>query len=373
MTPHELYENALHLLQQETKIEIATLPRADGEDLQSTFKKLSETQFANVDPRTRDRVASEFFGSGPLEPFLEDDFVTEILVNRHDQIWIERLGQIERLEDVFISKLSYKNFLQRLQAEARAQTNLDRPFIDGYWRQFRLHLIAPPLTTDEPHLSLRRHPKSPWTLHKLERAQWAPPEALDQIRRLVKERNSFLIIGGTNSGKTSVLNACLQEVQESERVVCIEDTNEITLPNTISTKLLSRVDLNGTLRNVDLSELLRQSLRMRPDRIVIGEVRGDEARDLLMALSTGHRGGMGSLHAENPKQALLRLEMLVQMGAPQWSLRAIRHLIFFGVQYILNLTKTPDGRRLEGLYKISSIEDNGFCFEPVYQARTSNR
>jgi pilus assembly protein CpaF len=274
---------------------------------------------------------------------------------------------LQRINDEFISKQSYLNFLHRVQNESSVQANLDRPFADGYWRDFRLHLILPPVTPNEPKLSLRRHPASPWTLQKLEACAWAPAHAVAKLKELIVAKSSFLIIGGTNSGKTSVLNACLQELPGNERVVIIEDTSEVQNPNFASTKLLSRSDLNGILQNIDLGELLRQALRMRPDRIIIGEVRGNEAKDLMMALSTGHQGGMGTLHAENPRQALIRLEMLIQMGAPQWSLRAIRHLIFFGIRNIVCVAKRDGRRQLEGLYRLTSVEDHGFCIEPLYQ------
>ncbi len=373
MNQTELYNEVVLQLQNEIHIDIASLPREHREDLKSAFGHLASTRFTGADPSVLARIEHEIFGCGPLEVLLGDAGITEILINGPNSIWVERDGQLERFGDQFISRVSYHNFLQRLQTEARVQANLNRPFADGYWRDFRLHLIIPPLATGEPHLSLRRHPKSPWTLSALELAQWAPSSAIQKIRQIIEAKSSFLVIGGTSSGKTSVLNACLQEIATDERVVCIEDTSEIQLPNHASTKLLSRIDLNGLLRDVDLAELLRQSLRMRPDRIIIGEVRGNEARDLLMAFSTGHRGGMGSLHAENPRQGLMRLEMLVQMGAPQWSLRAIRHLIFFGIQYIINVVKAPEGRRLEGIYKLSSLEEHGFCLETIYQAITSSR
>src|SRR5690606_15616349 len=147
--------------------------------------------------------------------------------------------------------------------------------------------------------------------------------------------------------------------------VTIEDTSEIRLPNAVSVGLLTRRDLNGTLPAYDQSDLLKHALRMRPDRIVVGEVRGAEAKDLLMALSTGHEGGMGTLHADSARQAVLRLEMLVQLGAPQWSVRAIRHLILLGIHAIVVVKKDRNGRRLDSITRITSLEDTGFCFEPV--------
>jgi pilus assembly protein CpaF len=366
----DLYRQIVARLQSETQIDIASLPRHSRDGLHDVFLRLKSEFAAQAKDLDFVRVENEIFHCGPLEPLLNDPDVTEILVNGHNSIWFEREGRLHRLTDCFFSPLSWLGFFQRLQVEAHLQTNLDRPFADGYWRSFRLHMIIPPLTSSEPHLALRRHPENPWTLEAFAQSGWAPSSAIDMIQGLIESRKTFLVIGGTGSGKTSVLNACLQKISANDRVICVEDTSEIHLPNHASTKLLSRQDLSGVLRDVDMTELLRQALRMRPDRLIVGEVRGNEARDLLMAFSTGHRGGMSTLHADNPRQGLLRLEMLVQMGAPQWSLLAIRHLIFFGIQYILNVRKIDGQRRLEGIYKLTSLEENGFCLDPVYQIIT---
>ncbi len=367
MTELEAYDQILSALQSETQLDVTRLPQAHREDLLATFKFLAETRFNTLDPSLLKRISEELFAAGPIETILNDEEITEILFNDYNSIWVERRGRIQRLNNSFFSVYSYRNFLQRVQIEAGVQANLDRPFADGFWRDFRIHLIIEPVAESAAHLSLRRHPKSPWTLKALQNIGWAPHSAVSTLRDLIHAKQALLIIGGTSSGKTSVLNACLQELSSDERVVCIEDTSEIQLPNLISAKLLSRQDLNEVLRAIDQSELLRQALRMRPDRIVVGEVRGDEARDLLMAFSTGHRGGMSTLHAENPRQSLMRLEMLIQMGAPHWSLRAIRHLILFGIQYIVSVAKTDDGRKLTGIYKISSLEEHGHCLEPIFE------
>jgi pilus assembly protein CpaF len=146
--------------------------------------------------------------------------------------------------------------------------------------------------------------------------------------------------------------------------VIIEDTSELKIPNDAGVKLLTRRDPHRNLRDIDQSELLKQALRMRPDRIIMGEIRGGEAKDLLMAFATGHTGCMGTLHAENARQALLRLEMLIQLGAPQWSLHAVRTLIWLSVQAVIVVARGPQGvRKLEGVYKIASLEEVGFLIE----------
>ncbi|MEK7357078.1 MAG: ATPase, T2SS/T4P/T4SS family, partial [Bdellovibrionota bacterium] len=240
----------------------------------------------------------------------------------------------------------------------------DCPFADGLWRGCRVHLIVPPASGAEPVLTFRKHPENPWTLAKLVASGWSSEQDAAKLEALVKDRLNFVVIGGTGSGKTSVLNACLASLPVSERTVIIEDTSELRCPNRASSKLLTRRDPQGHLREIDLSELVRHSLRMRPDRLVMGEIRGGEAKDLLMAFATGHTGCMGTLHAESARQALARLEMLVQLGAPQWSTQAVRSVIHFSLQAVVVVGKNKDGaRRLEGIYRIVSLEEFGFLIE----------
>jgi pilus assembly protein CpaF len=313
----------------------------------------------------RARLIAEFFGYGPLDSLLDSD-CTEIIVNGRDSIWFERDGFLKRHDDIFYSALSYRNFISRVSREASMVASLDCPFADGRWRDLRVHLIIPPASGDEAVLTLRRHPRNPWTLSRLASGSWATPDQMLALDALVRDKQNFLVVGGTGSGKTSVLNACLQEIPADERALIIEDTSELRAPNAVSSKLLSRRDPQGHLREIDQSELLRQALRMRPDRIIMGEIRGGEAKDLLMAFATGHRGCMGTLHAESARQALLRLEMLIQIGAPQWNVQTVRSLIHLSLQAVVVVGRTASGaRKLEGIYKVASLEDVGFLIERV--------
>jgi pilus assembly protein CpaF len=337
---------------------------SDGLDEEHQIREIVNQAVAPLSSELKDRVHDEYFGAGPLTPFLEDPAVTEVIVNGRDSIWVERDGRLARAEDRFFSALTYRNFVARLSREAGIQASLDVPFADGHWRGCRVHLIIPPASGDQAVVTLRRHPVNPWTLDRLGENRWASPEALAQIRELVSEKRNLLVVGCTGSGKTSVLNACLNTLSASDRAVIIEDTSELHAPNAASTKLLTRRDPHGQLREIDQSELLKQALRMRPDRLIMGEIRGAEAKDLLMAFATGHSGCMGTLHADSARQALLRLEMLVQLGAPQWNLHAVRTLILLSVHAIIVVGRTKEaGRKLEGIYRIASLEDIGFLVE----------
>jgi pilus assembly protein CpaF len=343
-----------------------TLPSLDAQnsDGDTAIRRLVSRVCGQAEPVLRKRMEDEYFHAGPLEELFTDSQVTEIIVNGGDSIWYERAGRLNRHSDVFLSDLTYRNFISRMSREAGIQASLDCPFADGKWRDCRVHLIIPPASGDQTVLTLRRHPPSPWTLTTLVDRQWASDTAIEALKTLVTMKQNFLIVGGTGSGKTSVLNACLNELQPNERTVIIEDTCELNNPNNISTKLLTRRDSNGLLRVIDQSELLRQTLRMRPDRIIMGEIRGGEAKDLLMAFATGHSGCIGTLHADSARQALLRLEMLIQLGAPQWSLQAVRTLIWLSLHAIVVVGRTKDGnRRLNGIYRIASLEEVGFLIE----------
>ena len=332
--------------------------------LETGSKNQIETQIEAILPEDinesdKKRLKDEFLGYGPLATLIEDKTLTEILVNSYKNIWYEKEGELYQLEDHFFSKLTYENFIQRISQEASLVTNFQNPSAQGKWKNFRLHILSPPLHFETSVFSLRRHPDNPWTLSQLEKVNWASQDDIEFIKKLIEKKKSFLVIGPTGSGKTSVLNACLQEVQD--RVIIIEDTSELSLPNRKSLKLLTRERGENNLKTFEAKDLVKESLRMRPDRIVMGEIRAEEAKDFLLALSTGHEGAMGSLHAKTAQEALLRLEALIQMGAPHWNSKTISHLIQKSLTHILVLNKK---RKLDGIFRITSFDPKvGFLLE----------
>ncbi len=330
------------------------------------FKQTIEGALELSSSEVRQRILAEYFSFGPLESLLVDSEVTEILVNGPESIWYEKQGRLQKHPDLFLSEVTYTNSLHRLCEQSRCQSTVEYPATTGQFKEFRLTLVRQELTRNHHHLSLRRHPKNPWTLAKLEEQKWASETEIAKLRKMIAMKKNFLIAGGTGTGKTSLINALLQEIPANERAIVIEDIPEIELPNSSCMKMITREDPQGLLKTIDQSELLRHSLRLRPDRIVMGEIRGAEAKDLLMALATGHSGSFGTLHACDPRQALIRLEMLIQIGAPQWSLQAIRRLIHLSLDYILVVEKITNGnRKLQGAYRICSLEENGFLVEKI--------
>ncbi len=322
----------------------------------------------NSSPANQRRILSEFCGYGPLDRLRLRPEITEVIVNGKDHVFYEIDGGMRQLSDRFLSGITFCNIIEKISAEARLSVNLKKPFAEGRWGDFRIHVIRPPLIQKDFHLSLRRHPKSIWTLPKLTKAGWAPESAANILRKFVKDRLNFLIAGPTSAGKTSALNACLQETEANERIITIEDADEITLPSAISLKLLTQTAPESQMAYVGQEELVRQSLRLRPDRIVMGEARGGEAKDLLLALASGHRGSIGTLHARDHRQALWKLETMIQMGAPQWQSETARKLIFSSLHGVVVLDRERGFRFLKGIYKISAYESAaGFLFESLYE------
>lgn len=333
---------------------------------------LDETE--NLEEDAKKRIRAEFHGLGPIDKLIADEEISEILVNGPSSIWFEKAGRLQQCQDRYYSDLSFRNAVERLCQQARTHVTVAHPTVDAQWGDFRVALVSGELTRTATHFSLRRHPKNPWSFEKLMNLNWCQPEELETIKAIVESRKSFLIIGSTGAGKTSVLNSCLALLPTHERVVTIEDTPEISLANEASMKLITRQDPQQILPSIDQAQLVKRSLRLRPDRIVMGEVRGEEAKDFLMALATGHSGSFGTLHANSAHQALLRLEMLIQMGAPQWNLLAIRRLIHLSLDYIIVAGREMSGqRRLKGIYKISSLEEHGFLTEQVLAPQEVHR
>lgn len=331
------------------------------ENLQKVIKMSLEATVPKQEKIIQDRLYEEYFGYGPLHSFLQIEDLKEIIINSPSSIWIEDGEGFKRSHENFLSEKTYKNFVFRLLEESGMQVDINKPCRDGKWKEFRIHVISPPLTYDYPQICLRKQTRKLFSLEALKEKSWATADQIEFIKKMVQEKENFLLVGNTSTGKTTVMGACLNEVRK-ERVVVIEDTDEIPLPNPLSTKLLTRENASN-LKTYDQSDLIKQSLRMRPDRLILGEVRGGEAKDFLLTLSTGHKGCFCSLHANDPQHSLMRLEMLVQMGAPQWDLQLIRRLIFSSIKYIMILEKSKKKRFLEGIYKITSLEKFGFLVE----------
>lgn len=332
-----------------------------NKNLQSIIDSITILLSANQ----KKRIENEFNAYGPLQELLEDDEVTEIIVNRFDEIYFEKKGLLIKFDDHFYSEQTYYSALDRLSQRCNSYLNREKPFVESQFKNWRITILFSELSRGSHLLSIRKQPQAVWTLEKLHELQWCTPYQMQKIKDLFKSKKNFLVVGGTGSGKTSFLQSLLQEFDSSERAVIIEDTQELHLPNPACCSLLTRQDPSGSVGDITMDDLLKRALRLRPDRLVIGEIRGAEAKSLLMALATGHDGSFGSMHARTAQEALLRLEMLIQMGAPQWNLKSIRNLIGMTLQIIFVIEKVNGKRQLQGIYEITSIEENGILIQKL--------
>jgi len=316
-------------------------------------------------PLIQRRLNQEFFGFGPIDSLVKNQDVTEIVINGPEDIYFEKMGAFYSHVDSFYSQATYESFVHLLCQLSQINYNYNIPCGDGRFENFRVHVISPPLTVNHPQITMRQHRNSPWSLEELQEIEFCTSEQLKLLKKSIKEQLNILVIGPTGVGKTACLNALLGAVSSKERVIAIEDTDELELPNSMSLKLLTRFDVNGQLKNYSQSDLIVQALRMRPHRLVLGEVRGPEAKDLLLALSTGHRGAMCSLHAESARQALMRLEVLVQLGAPQWSVQVVRNLVALGLDLVVTLNFEGSKRKLKSVHSVKSVESFGVTLEQI--------
>lgn len=347
----------IQLQEVEYEVEQKTLSERIRDSIKSHASLLSNEQ--------NEKLEKEFFAHGPLDDLLCEENNSEVLIQAWNEIWIEKNGQLNKSDRHFLSPRTYQNILQKICEEAFISPTVERPYLYAKWREHRLTVISPPITKHSA-ISIRLHRNLHWKLNDLVQKEMISSSNTEIVLDSIKNKMNILIIGETGSGKTTFLNSCMNSIAENERAVILEDTSELSLPNSASQKLLTRNSLKDCYSEITLEDLVKISLRLRPDRLVVGEVRGSEAKDLLLAISSGHRGGFFSLHAENAKQALIRLEMLIQLGAPQWSLHAIRQLIYLSVDLIILVRREKSGqRKVASIQKITGLESFGLLLEEL--------
>lgn len=339
--------------------------QADTELNSRDLTKIIKQETQLLDVTTQARIEEELIGFGPLAPLILDEEINEILVNRYDQIFFEKKAQLFNSQDHFYSENSYNACIDRISQKAHTYMNREKPFIEVQIDKLRISIVFSELSRGSHILSIRKQPSSSWTLEKFKTSNWCTEEQFQIIKNILQNKKNFIVVGGTGSGKTSFLQALLNDLSELERAVIIEDTQELQLPNNTSVSLLTRQDPSQSVSDVTMDDLLKRALRLRPDRLVVGEIRGAEAKSLLMTMATGHDGSFGSMHARTASEAVMRLEMLIQMGAPQWSIYSIRKLLAMTIDYIFVLEKKDGARRLNGIFQTASVEENGLTLQPA--------
>lgn len=309
----------------------------------------------------------EFFGHGPLRPLFDDESVTEILVNGPGEIWAERRGGLCRVEGSFSGEESLRRYARRLLSSHGRKADQRTPFADAVLAGgIRLHVAVPPVSRNGLCLSIRKPPRNSWTLDGLEKAGAFSAPITERLRELVKERKNIFVCGGTGTGKTSLLSALLSEAGQGERILALEDVAELRVKHPHFLSLEARPANQDGEGELPLPKLLREALRMRPDRIVMGECRGPEALDLLMALNTGHPGSMGTIHSNSARDALQRLELLALLSAENLREGALRSLIASCIQVVIHLERAPaGGRRISSIAEVKGVDGGTYLLREI--------
>jgi pilus assembly protein CpaF len=313
-------------------------------------------------------VANEVVGFGPLQPLLDDPTVDDVIVNGPTCIYVERKGELEPVRARFRDTAHLMNVIQRIVAPIGRRVDEATPYVDGRLPDgSRVNVVIAPVALDGPHVSIRKFKSVPLTGEMMVENGTMSGEALRYLADAVRARRNILISGGTGSGKTTLLNALSSYIGEKERIVTIEDAAELRLQMRHVVRLETRPALSDGAREVSARDLLRNALRMRPDRIILGEVRSHEAIEVLQAMGTGHDGSMATIHANGTTDALERLEMLMGLYGFSSDLKSVRRFIVSAVDIVVQTMRAADGRRrVSGIVEITGMEANHYVQREVY-------
>jgi len=315
-----------------------------------------------------DEVFDEMVGLGPIEPLLKDPSVDDILINTHKQVYVERFGILEVTPVRFKDEAHLLRIVNKIVSAVGRRVDESSPLVDARLEDgSRVNAIIPPLAVDGPLVSIRKFSKTPYSLERLIGNDSLRPEIAEILAGAVKARISILVSGGTGSGKTTMLNALSNHISEIERLITIEDAAELQLQQPHVGRLETRpanLEGEGEIRQ---RELVKNALRMRPDRIIVGEVRGEEAFDMMQAMNTGHEGSMTTIHANSPRDALARLEQMIAMADMRMSEESTRSTIASALDIVIQLERLSDGkRRLTSVSEITGTEGNTIQMQEIY-------
>jgi pilus assembly protein CpaF len=319
--------------------------------------------------RLIEEVKNEILGLGPLEPLLRDDSVSDILVNGASQVYIERDGKLYRADVRFQDDAHLLHVIGRIVAAVGRRIDEASPMVDARLPDgSRVNAIIPPLALDGPVLSIRRFGHDPLTIDDLLRNGTLTPEMADFLNSVVRARLNILVCGGTGSGKTTLLNCLTSFIPADERIVTIEDSAELSLQQPHVVRLETRPPNLEGKGEINQRDLVRNSLRMRPDRIIVGEVRGAEVVDMLQAMSTGHDGSICTVHANNPRDSLSRLEMMMMFSGFALPERAMRQQVASALNLFIHLARMPDGsRKLVKISEVTGMEGETILMQDLFE------
>jgi pilus assembly protein CpaF len=313
-------------------------------------------------------LLDEVFGLGPLEPLLRDQTISDILINDKEHVFVERGGVLERVNTGFRDDRHLLQIIDRIVSRVGRRVDESSPMVDARLPDgSRVNAIIPPLALDGPSLSIRRFANGPVAAQQLIQLKTVSPEMMELLSAAVRARISILVSGGTGAGKTTFLNILSHSIPKNERLVTIEDAAELRLAQENIVRLETRppnIEGQGAIRQ---RQLLINSLRMRPDRIILGEVRGEEAFDMLQAMNTGHEGSMATIHANTTRDALSRLESMVAMTSMNLPERTVRQQIASAVNIVVQVARLSDGsRKVMSISEITGMEENVISMQDIF-------
>lgn len=360
-----------------SKMDLSKLEKLqDQNQLQNEVRKSIErilndenTPLSALDrERIHVEVLNELFGLGPLEPLLEDKTISDILVNGFRNVYIERHGRLIRADAVFRNDEHLRQIIERIVSRVGRRIDESSPMVDARLPDgSRVNAIIPPLALDGPVLSIRRFGVDTLQVDDLIRYNTLTPQLREILGACVRSRLNVLISGGTGAGKTTLLNALSAAIPENERLVTIEDSAELRLQQEHVVRLETRVPNIEGKGEITQRQLLRNALRMRPDRIIVGEVRGDEALDMLQAMNTGHDGGLTTIHANSPRDALARLETMISMAGLRLSDKAMRQQITSAINLVIQVSRLSDGsRKVVSVSEVTGMEGEIISMQEIY-------
>ena len=342
------------------------------EDISVATCRVLEEEKALLTLEERDRIVREIqdevLGLGPLEPLLQDPSVSDILVNGHSDVYIERNGRLEKTPVRFKDDSHLMRIIEKIVSAVGRRVDEMNPMVDARLADgSRVNAVVPPLTLDGPSVSIRRFGADPLTHVDLVEKDALTDEVVALLQGIVNARLNVLISGGTGSGKTTLLNVMSGFISPTERIVTIEDSAELQLKQEHVVRLETRPSNIEGKGEIDQRKLVINSLRMRPDRIVVGEVRGAEALDMLQAMNTGHDGSLTTVHANSPRDALSRIETMIAMAGLELPPRAVRSQIASAIDVVIQLVRLSDGKRkLVGLEEITGMEGEVVTMQEIF-------
>ena len=316
-------------------------------------------------------VIQDTLGYGPLEPLLQDVTVTEIMCNAHDDVWVERGGRLEHVDVAFVDEGQYRWVIEKIAASVGRRVDEGSPMVDARLPDgSRVNAVLPPLAMHAPALTIRKFAADPLRVQDLINLGTFTMDLSVLLEACVRGRLNIVLSGGTGAGKTTALNVMSGFVPEDERIITIEDTAELQLQQPHVVSLESRpANIEGA-GEISIRDLVRNALRMRPNRIIVGECRGAEALDMLQAMNTGHEGSLTTVHSNSPRDALRRLETMVLMSGHDLPMRVIREQLSSAIDLIIQLDRLPDGRRVvSAVTEVQGLEGDVVLLQDVFAMR----